>query len=105
MKKAAHSGFETQRRCHQKSETGVSVAPKMNMCPPKILKEMSGHKFYKGSDYTNFKYDNPTDPWVLRLLLWIVIGRSSCVCAAPALHYCGYPNNDHWYVFFSVNVA
>ena len=25
--KAAHSGFETQRRCHQKSKTGVSVAP------------------------------------------------------------------------------
>ena len=25
--KAAHSGFETQRRRHQKSKTGVSVAP------------------------------------------------------------------------------
>ena len=25
--KAAHSGFETQRRCHQKSEIWVSVAP------------------------------------------------------------------------------
>ena len=25
--KAAHSGFETQRRCHQKSKTGESVAP------------------------------------------------------------------------------
>ena len=25
---AAHSSFETQRRRHQKSETGVSVAPK-----------------------------------------------------------------------------
>ena len=24
--KVAHSGFETQRRCHQKSKTGVSVA-------------------------------------------------------------------------------
>ena len=33
--KAAHSGFETQRRHHQKSKTGVSVAP----CPPKILKK------------------------------------------------------------------
>ena len=27
----AHSGFETQRRHHQKSETGVSVAPKMDI--------------------------------------------------------------------------
>ena len=25
--KAAHSGFETQRRCHQKSKTRESVAP------------------------------------------------------------------------------
>ena len=34
--KAAHSGFETQR-CHQKSEIGVLVAPKMDMCPPKLF--------------------------------------------------------------------
>ena len=34
--KAAHSGFETQRRRHQKSKTGVSVAPEMVMCPKKI---------------------------------------------------------------------
>ena len=27
VNKAAHSGFETQRRHHQKSKTGVSVAP------------------------------------------------------------------------------
>ena len=25
--KVAHSGFEEQRRCHQKSKTGISVAP------------------------------------------------------------------------------
>ena len=37
--KVAHSGFETQRRRHQKSETGLSVDPKMDMCPPTILKE------------------------------------------------------------------
>ena len=35
--KAAHSGFETQRRHHQKSETRVSVAPKMDMCPPNFF--------------------------------------------------------------------
>ena len=33
--KAAHSGFETQRRHHQKSKTGVSVAPQKDLCPPK----------------------------------------------------------------------
>ena len=37
--KAAHSGFETQRRRHHKSETGVSVAPKMDMCPTKVLQK------------------------------------------------------------------
>ena len=35
--KASHSGFETQRKCHQKSKTGVPVAPKMDMCPTKIF--------------------------------------------------------------------
>ena len=35
--KAAHSGFETQGTHHQKSETGVSVAPKMDMYPTKIF--------------------------------------------------------------------
>ena len=34
--KAANSGFETQRTHHQKSETGVSVAPTMDMCPKKF---------------------------------------------------------------------
>ena len=31
MNKAAHSGFETQRRCHQMSKTGVSVAPQKGL--------------------------------------------------------------------------
>ena len=34
MNKAAHSGFETQRRLHQKSEIEVSVAPQMDTGPP-----------------------------------------------------------------------
>ena len=33
--KAVHSGFETQRRHHQKSKTGVLAAPKMDMSPAK----------------------------------------------------------------------
>ena len=39
--KAAHSGIETQRRHHRKSETGVSVARKMGMCPTKNLQKVS----------------------------------------------------------------
>ena len=35
LNKAAHSGFETQRRHHQKSKTGVSVAQKMDTSPTK----------------------------------------------------------------------
>ena len=34
--KAAHSGFETQRRRHQKSKTGVSVAPQKGLMSSKI---------------------------------------------------------------------
>ena len=34
--KAAHSGFETQRRHHQKSKTGVSVAPQKGLMSSKI---------------------------------------------------------------------
>ena len=38
--KAAHSGFETQRRHHQKSKTGVSVSPQKGlMSSKKILKK------------------------------------------------------------------
>ena len=28
---------ETQRRCHQKSKTGVSVAPQKDLCPPNFF--------------------------------------------------------------------
>ena len=35
--KVAHSRFETQRRHHQKSKTGVSVALQMDMCPTKCF--------------------------------------------------------------------
>ena len=37
--KAADSGCETQKRCHQKSKTGVSVPHKKDLCPPKIKKK------------------------------------------------------------------
>ena len=35
--KAAHPGFETQRRCHQKSKTGVSVAQQKGFMSSKIF--------------------------------------------------------------------
>ena len=37
--KAAHSGFETQRRHYQKSKTGKSVAPEKDMRPLKNLEK------------------------------------------------------------------
>ena len=39
VNKAAYSGFEAQRRCHQKSKTGVSVAPQKDLCSPKFFLE------------------------------------------------------------------
>ena len=38
MNKAAHSGFETQRRRNQKSKTGVSVAPQKGLMSSKNQK-------------------------------------------------------------------
>ena len=43
--KAAYSDFETQRRRHQKSDTGVSVAPKKDTCPANIKKKTSKEIF------------------------------------------------------------
>ena len=38
VNKVAHSGFETQRRCHQKSKRRVSVAPKKGLMSSKMMK-------------------------------------------------------------------
>ena len=38
MNKVPHSGFETQRKHHQKSKIGVSAAPQKDLGPPKIVK-------------------------------------------------------------------
>ena len=43
VNKAANSGFETQRRCQQKSKTGVSVAPQKWLLPSKFSKK----KFFR----------------------------------------------------------
>ena len=57
LNKAAHSGFETQRRHHQKSKTGVSVTPQMNMCPTKFLGGLSLHLNHLiGSRMTNYDW-------------------------------------------------
>ena len=42
MNKVAHSGFETQRRHHQKSKTGVLMVPQKGLMSSKIfLKKLS----------------------------------------------------------------
>ena len=42
VKEAVHSGFETQRRHHQKSKTGVSVAPQKEIMSSKnFLKKIT----------------------------------------------------------------
>ena len=66
--KVAHSGFETQRRCHQKSKTGVSVAHKKDLCPPKIKnKNFPPTSLLSGNKEFHFKeggwvFDNTTEP-------------------------------------------
>ena len=51
--KAAHSGFETQRRCHQKSETGISV----DMCPTNFFlkKTKKNVRTFNGDNHQIFK--------------------------------------------------
>ena len=45
--KATHSGFETQRRCHQKSKTWVSVAPQKGLRSSKNFQNEKKIKSYK----------------------------------------------------------
>ena len=56
--KAAHYGFETQRRHHQKSKTDVSVAPKKLLTSsknPKIKKKHVGvHSIYTVDSITKY---------------------------------------------------
>ena len=40
--KAAHSGFETQRRRHQKTKRGVSVAPQKGLMSSKFFFKKNG---------------------------------------------------------------
>ena len=44
--KAAHSGFESQRRHYQKSKRGVTVAYKLDLCPSKIKKKTFNRRLY-----------------------------------------------------------
>ena len=37
VNKDAHSGFETQRKRHQKSETGVSIVPQKGLMSSKFF--------------------------------------------------------------------
>ena len=47
VKKAAHSGFETQRRHHHKSKTGVTVAPHEGLMSSKNFKKKNPPKIKK----------------------------------------------------------
>ena len=58
MNKAAHSGFETRKRRHQKSKTGVSMGPSKGWPLQKILKSEhennENFKEWKGQNYENY---------------------------------------------------
>ena len=52
VNKTAHSGFEAQRRYHQKSKTGVSVAPrKGHVLQQFFLKNSHKYKSKRTSSY------------------------------------------------------
>ena len=65
---AAHSGFETQRRCHQKSKTGVSVAPQKGLMSSKNLKKKKrstrrGEEFLRFIYFENIYLIRRSSPW------------------------------------------
>ena len=49
--KAAYSGFETQRRRHQNSKTGVSVAPQKGLMSPQKFLRKSFRMFQSSSSW------------------------------------------------------
>ena len=53
MNKVAHSGFETQRRHHQKFKTEVSMAPQKNSSPQNFVKIMIGCNMDDGTFCAN----------------------------------------------------
>ena len=74
--KAAHSGFETRRRCHQKSETAVSAAPKRDLCPPNfVLKNRNWWRpILQQHCFCRFKHSMQTT-----LTVWYYIALKSCI--------------------------
>ena len=78
--KAAHSGFETQRRHHQKSIRGISVAPQKGLVSSKNL--------FKKKYWTERGRASLAPPWIrsclTREVSLLVIGRSY---ASPGSRY------------------
>ena len=54
VNKVAHSGFETQRKHHQKSKTGVSVAPEKGLMSSKKLFKKCSHNIATDSSIVYF---------------------------------------------------
>ena len=61
VNKAAHSGFETKRRYHQKSKTGLSVAPQKDLCPLKLNKTLCDSDINIWSDLDINKHTMTSD--------------------------------------------
>ena len=72
--KAAHSGFETRRRHHQKSKTGVSVAPQKHVCPPKIIKKRK-----ENLEYFKIVYRSRCDFLFNTEVVWLTIISNTCI--------------------------
>ena len=66
MKRAAYSGFETQRRHHQKSKKGISVAPQKGLLMPSNFFKMIIFDVFSDcitfSKLTESQHKPPIDP-------------------------------------------
>ena len=70
VNKVAHSGFETQRRRHQKSKTGCQWPHNNNLCSLKLKKNYFRRKSSVFRPMTMAATSPARVPWILILCLW-----------------------------------
>ena len=87
VNKAAHSGFETQRRHHQKSKTGVSMASQKGLMSSKNFKKEEGKCFKRVSFYLIYKLLYLKTLWINKLQLKVVkVSQMTIRCKGMSMH-------------------
>ena len=87
VNKAAHSGFETQRRHHQKSKTGVSMASQKGLMSSKNFKKEKEKCLKRVSFYLIYKLLYLKTLWINKLQLKVVkVSQMAIRCKGMSMH-------------------